>query len=248
MPHRVNQLTHAIAAEKRRGLLFDGAVFLSVGLGAGLIAGDAGALTDTFVGFLLLFALLTQIVGALLKKGPLGRRLAVRERRAQADLLDRFMDGLLVLHFILFTVITLMALALLGVAPGELSDGWVALGLSCGALATFAVWRAAKVGEGSAGATHFSAGTEYLADGLLWISVSIVTHTFWVMLAGDVGVAAGIGLNGRALVLLIALSFLFVAFYLPARYLFLVEDYRSPLTWLQMWLVMLPVARLVLSG
>ena len=38
-----------------------------------------------------------------------------------------------------------------------------------------------------------------------------------------------------------ALAALFVVFYLPSRYLFLVEDYLHPTTWLRLWLVLLPI-------
>lgn len=204
---------------------------------------------------MLLVALLAQLGGAWLKGPHLGQRLAHSVERDSPDLLDRAMQALLFLHFILFALVTLMGLILAGIAPIDFGDAWVALSLAVAALTTIIVWQAGmppkeaqlqdSIGGEEAG---FNAGSEYLGDALLWISVSIITSTFWGMLIGDVGTAVGIGLNLRALVLLLASSFLFVVFYLPARYLFLVEDYRSPLTWLQMWLVMAPLTRLVLVG
>lgn len=250
MLQRAAQLTNAIPDYKRHGFLFDSAIFLTNGLGATQMGPEVSELSDPFIGLLLVIAILTQLVGAALKKKPLGRRLALRMRH-KADVLDRAMDGLLILHLILFTLVTIMALSLLGIAPAELGDAWAALGLGIGACVTYFVWKAGRGGHNEQvdeTAPEGLISTEYLADGLLWISVSIVTLMLWGMFAGDVGTAAGIGLNVRAVVLLWALSVLFVAFYLPARYLFLVEDYRSPSTWLQMWLAMLPVARLVLVG
>jgi hypothetical protein len=89
---------------------------------------------------------------------------------------------------------------------------------------------------------------ETLADGLLLISVSIITRFFWESWYLELEPSRGIGFTSRAIVLLVALSLLFVVFYLPSRYLFLVEDYRYGRTWIRMWVAMLPIAWLVLVG
>ncbi len=89
---------------------------------------------------------------------------------------------------------------------------------------------------------------EALADGLLWISVSIITRFFWESWYIEIETSRGIGFSQRGIVLLVSLSLLFVVFYIPSRYLFLVEDYRYGRTWVRMWVAMLPLAWLVLVG
>ena len=52
--------------------------------------------------------------------------------------------------------------------------------------------------------------------------------------------------NLFALVLVAAVSALFVVFYVPSRLLFLAEDYKYPATWIRLWLVaMLPLLTIV---
>jgi hypothetical protein len=78
--------------------------------------------------------------------------------------------------------------------------------------------------------------------------VSIVTRFFWETWYLEIEPSRGIGISLRAIVLLVSLSLLFVVFYMPSRYLFLVEDYRYVRTWVRMWIAMLPLAWLVLVG
>jgi len=80
------------------------------------------------------------------------------------------------------------------------------------------------------------------------VSVSLVTRIFWDGLVWLIEPASGIGMSGRGITLLVAVTFLYMFFYLPGRYLFLVEDYHSVLTWIQVWLAMLPVVWLVIFG
>ena len=42
--------------------------------------------------------------------------------------------------------------------------------------------------------------------------------------------------------------YMFVFFYLSGRYLYLVEDHRSPVTWIQVWLAILPAYKVILIG
>jgi hypothetical protein len=164
------------------------------------------------------------------------------------------MGVLLFFHFILFTIICLMTLSLLGVVDlGDRSssgdDLWVGVSLLIAGLLTYTVWRAGKRPEKApTKMIKYPIAQEALADGLLWISVSIVTRFFWETWYLEIEPSRGIGISLRAIVLLVSLSLLFVVFYMPSRYLFLVEDYRYGKTWVWMWVAMLPLVWLILIG
>ena len=170
------------------------------------------------------------------------------------DVFDKFMGVLLFFHFILFTVVCLMSMALLGIVnlvdrSSSGDDLWVGISILIAALLTYTVWRAGKrPGDIPTKSIQFPNAQEALADGLLWISVSIVTRFFWETWYLEVEPSKGMGFSLLALVLIIALSLLFVVFYLPSRYLFLVEDYRYIRTWVRMWVAMLPLIWLILIG
>jgi hypothetical protein len=78
--------------------------------------------------------------------------------------------------------------------------------------------------------------------------VSIITRFFWETWYLEIEPSRGIGFSSRGIVLLVSLSLLFIVFYIPSRYLFLVEDYRYARTWVRMWVAMLPLVWLVLVG
>ena len=247
-------LRDSILTEERwHGLLFDAAVLAGSLLLARLFPTLDDSASATAVGLLLLVAVLTQMAGAWLKKEPLGRRLWQAKNRRRPHLASHFMSLLLWLHFILFSVIVLFALMSLGVYR-EPTDGlsgndyWVGVSLVVGGLTTWVVRRAAQPREPGGRQRVGKTGLEYVADGLLWVSVLIVTRLFWDGLIDQLPPPRGLGLSGRGLVLLGALNLLFVFFYLPSRYLYLIEDHRSPLTWVQVWLAMVPVVLEVVEG
>lgn len=217
-----------------------GAVFdLGVFLGSwGLLALNPAALADGWVGGLLLTAVFTQIGGAYLK----GHYLPTRLPPAYPTLFTRFMQGLLLLHFILFTVMSLLGMALIGwyVPDAQGESGWVAFAFVVGGLATWLVYTAAQPAPPD-DQPQPNGRIEYAADALLWLSVLITTSLMWEGLFTDLGTGIGAGFTPRGITLALALAALFVVFYLPARYLFLVEDYRHPTTWLRLWLVLLPI-------
>lgn len=247
-------LSGLLRASGVHGLLFDGAVLLGNLLLFGVLPPLGNREFDPYAGTLLLVAVFAQILGAGLKAAPLGRRLRLQGAADRDGLARALMTGLLFLHFILFTVATLLALGVLEIyqpAPTSSlsrSDVWVAFAMLVGGLATLTV-RRAEHGEtgGEAGESGF-VWQEWAADALLWASVAVLTHFFWGSLVELIEPGGGAGFSLRSLVLLVAMSLLFVCFYLPGRYLFLVEDYRAPRTWVQVWLAMLPVAWTVVFG
>jgi hypothetical protein len=88
---------------------------------------------------------------------------------------------------------------------------------------------------------------EFAAGGLLWLSVGLVTAIFWDGPGRLIEPATGIS-AGRDILLLGTAFLLYGVFYLPCRYLFLVEDHRSVLTWVRVSVAMLPAVWLVIVG
>jgi hypothetical protein len=240
--------------EKLHGLIFDSATFLGNIAFFSFVPRLGDDVAETTAGILLLLAVLTQIAGAWWKKGYLGRRLALRRQPLPNRLAKGFMDVLLFLHFILFSVITLFAVALLGIYELEGSESvfrgdiWVLIAFLVGGVTTYRVWKAGQPYDVHADHKTRPGWLEFGADGLLWVSVSLVTRIFWDGLVVLIEPASGIGLGGEGIILLVAVFILYVFFYLPGRYLFLVEDYQYALTWLQVFAAMLPVVWLVIIG
>ncbi|MFV1959507.1 MAG: hypothetical protein ACC662_08865, partial [Planctomycetota bacterium] len=195
---------------------------------------------------------LAQALGAILKGGSLVARLRGGDPSSPSIASSRFMQVILFFHFILFTVATLMSVMLLTADPvtgqAPAGDGWTFFAIAVGAVTTGLVWRATRLPEKEPDGAAAGPVTEVLADLLLWVSMMIMTYFFWGLMYADIENVRGIGLSPRGVVLLVCSSLLFVVFYLPQRYLFLVEDYRSPWTWLQVWAAMLPLAFLVVVG
>lgn len=247
---RINQQN-----DRLHGLLFDSLVF------AGNLAviswlpalGEEGL--NQSAGVWLLVAVVSQLVGAWWKSSYLGQRLAGRiPPLPQSGLGRKFMNGLLFLNFILFTVITLLGLYLVGIYDAGISgqfwrgDIWVLISLLIGAFVALSVWAAEQPAPEDSAQIGYTDWGEYGADALLWLSVMIVTRVFWDGLLVEIAPSQGRGLSTTSFVLIISLSLLFTVFYLPARYLFLAEDYPYPRTWLQAWAAMLPVVWFVLVG
>ena len=110
------------------------------------------------------------------------------------------------------------------------------------------VLRAVRVPEDAAKGGSPNPAREMAADLLLYASMLAMTYFFWGLMYEDIDNIRGVGLAPRGVVFLVAASLLFVVFYLPQRFLFLVEDYYSCRTWVQVWAAMLPLAYLVLIG
>lgn len=249
--NRLQQLAIPTKSNTIHGFIFDLAVLAGNIFFALTILNRTENLPDQTIGWLMGLAVITQLIGAVLKSNPLQHRLSEKSPKSARGILDKFMDVLLFFHFILFSVICLMAMDLLGLVDlsGSGEDIWVVVSLILAAVLTFTVWRAGKRrDEPPTKMAKYPIVQETLADGLLLISVSIITRFFWESWYLELEPSRGIGLTSRAIVLLVALSLLFVVFYLPSRYLFLVEDYRYGRTWIRMWVAMLPIAWLVLVG
>lgn len=252
--NRVQQLSIPTNPKTIHGFIFDLAVLAGNIVFVLSILDRTENLADRTIGLLMGLAVITQLLGAVLKSNPLKHRLYENSSGSSAGIMDIFMDVLLFFHFILFSVICLMSMALLGIVDlvdrstsGD--DIWVVISLIIAGLLTYTVWRAGKrPSKAPIKPIKYPFIQEALADGLLLISVSIITRFFWESWYPELEPSRGIGFTLPAIVLLVALSLLFIVFYLPSRYLFLVEDFRYGRTWLRMWVAMLPIAWLVLVG
>ena len=250
----INKFSILTSPDRVRGFIFDLAVLAGNIVFTVSILAQSENLPDRTIGILLGVAVITQLLGAVLKTNPLKYRLSGISPRQKADVLDKFMSVLLFWHFILFTIVSLMSMSLLGIVDlGDRSssgdDIWVGVSLLIAGLLTYFVWRAGKRPDKvPTKMINYPIAQEALADGLLWISVSIITRFFWETWYLEIEPSRGIGISLRAVVLLVSLSLLFIVFYIPSRYLFLVEDYRYGRTWVRMWVAMLPLAWLVLVG
>ncbi len=244
----------ALQADKIHGLIFDVAIFLGNIAFIGYVPRLGDEVAESTAGILLLLAVLTQMAGAWWKRGFLAERLARSGYPPPRGLARGFMDVLIFFHFLLFSVMTLFAFALLGIYDLGRSgvfykgDIWVLIAFMVGAFTTSLVRSGERKREVSANSKNRPNWLEFGADGLLWVSVSLVTRIFWDGLIWLIEPASGIGMSGQGITLLVAVTFLYMFFYLPGRYLFLVEDYHSVLTWIQVWLAMLPVVWLVIFG
>jgi hypothetical protein len=240
--------------DRVRGFIFDLAVLAGNIVFTVSILDRSENLPDRTIGILLGVAVISQLLGAVLKTNPLKYRLSETPSRSTGNILDKFMDVLLFFHFLLFTIISLLSMGLLGIVDlvdrsSSGDDIWVGVSLLIGGLLTYFVWRAGKRPDKvPTNVINYPIAQEMLADGLLWISVSIITRFFWESWYLEIEPTRGIGFSSRGIVLLVALSLLFVVFYIPSRYLFLVEDYRYVRTWARMWVAMLPLVWIVLVG
>jgi len=243
-----------VRTEKIHGLVFDGASFIGNILSFGFVPSLGDEILSQTGGLLLLLAVMTQMAGASWKRVYLGPRLAQRGELGLSGMAGSFMKFVLFCHFLLFTVISLMAFSLLGFYDTEgagsflRGDVWVVISLLVGGLCTYMVSRAGRGKASAPGGRSLPGWLEFGADGLLWVSVGLVTRIFWDSLVALNEPSRGIGLSSLSIVLVIAMSLLFAFFYLPSRYLFLVEDYRSGWTWVQVGAAMLPVVWMLFMG
>ncbi len=250
-----HRLSGLLLPHRFHGFIFDGLVLTGNVVFLTSFSGFGEELPERTAGFLLLLAILAQFLGALAKTGPLQQRLSRSAPPKTPGCSGRFMTLLIFLHFILFTVAVAMSFGFLGIvdldsAGGEASlDLWPAIAMLIAGITTFAVWRAGRRSTREVQERIMLPGLEYGADVLLSLSVTIITGFFWdTVVFGSIDSIRGIGFGIRGMVLLSSVSLLFVVFYLPSRYLFLVEDSHYSGTWVRVWLVMLPLAWRMLIG
>lgn len=233
------------------GLVFDGATFLANFYVLGtLLSSPLEEFSDKEIGLLLGLGIFIHLVGALLKKGPLQQRLAEFDTNRSGNR-ENLLGCLSFIHFIFFLIATAMALALVGFTDLNESGGfkeflWVTIAFVTAAVISGTVWQAVRQPGKEVSQGRWWRYQEIPANLLLWLSATILTRFFWDALLFESEPPSYIGFNLRAFVLIAATSALFMVFYVPARLLFLAEDYKYPITWFRLWLVaMLPMLAIV---
>ena len=205
------------------------------------------------IGILLGVGILTQFSGALLKAGPLQQRIGLLETE-KSETREGCMGCLSFIHFIFFLIVIGMSLSLVGLIDLNESNGgkefiWVIVSMLIAAVVSGTVWLAVRSPTDQNGRDIWLPYQEILANVLLLISASIITRFFWTALLLESEPPSYMGLSMRAFVYIAAVSALFMVFYVPARLLFLAEDYKYPMTWLRLWLVaMFPLLAIVFVG
>ena len=234
-----------------QGFVFDGATFLANFFWLDALFGTpVDDYDDRTIAALLAAGVLTQLLGVMLKKGPLQERLGERkeERSPQAD---DFLGCLSFVHFIFFLLVVAMTLALAGFIDLNEASGlrelvWVAISAVVAAATSGLAWLALSPASERERPQVSWAYQELLGNVLLWISASILTRFFWDALLLETEPPTYMGFAPRAFLLVGASSALFMVFYVPARLLFLAEDYKYPATWIRLWLVaMIPLMTVV---
>ncbi len=237
--------------DRIQGYLFDAAMILAnFYLLRSIRTTPLEEYSNQSIGLLLGAAVLAQFLGALLKKGPLQYRMKVL-KVDKSETREGCMGCLSFIHFILFIIVAGMSLSLIGLI--DLNDAsrsgefiWVLVSMTIAVFTTGAVFLALRSPTNQKNLDNWIPYQEVAADILLWISALIITRFFWTALLLESEPPSYMGFSSRAFVYLAAVSFLFMVFYVPSRLLFLVEDYKYPMTWLRLWLVaMLPLLTIV---
>lgn len=238
--------------DRMQGLAFDGAMILANFYLLGSIrTTPLEEFGDLRIGLFLGVGVITQFIGALLKKGPLQQRIGILEVD-HSEGRENLMGCLSFIHFIFFLLVSAMSLALVGFVnlnnTGDLREFiWMLIAFVVATATSGTVWLAVRNPVNQKGSGDLWQHQELVANVFLWISASILTRFFWTALLFESEPMTYIGLSMRAMVLVAAVSALFMVFYVPARLLFLAEDYRYPLTWVRLWLVaMFPLISVVL--
>jgi hypothetical protein len=240
--------------DRIHGFVFDGATILAnfYVLGS-IIRSPIEEFSDRRIGILLGLGVLSHFVGALLKKGPLQRRIEELEGDKSASR-ENLLGCLSFIHFIFFLLVTAMSLALLGfVKLNESNDSrqlvWVLIAFVVATITSGTVWQAIRYPANKKDAATWWRYQEVPANILLWISATIITRFFWDALLLESEPPTYMGFSLRAILLIAAVSALFMVFYVPARLPFLAEDYKYPTTWFRLWLVaMFPLITIVFFG
>lgn len=238
--------------DRLHGLIFDSAFFLGNLVVVFGLADLYQTLPDQIIGGLMGLAIGSLIGGALWKNRFLKQRLSPPPK-GEGGLANTLLNILAFWLFILITLTAVMMFALVGLyTPSDSATLtgadylFVLTGLGIGALVTALVYRAGQPHKFGPQEDFHKDWREFGADALLWLAAWLLTRFYWGSLVDMIDPTIEFGFSGRGLTLIIAMTLLYIVFYLPGRYLFLVEDARSPGTWLQVWLPIVPVYLMIL--
>lgn len=230
----------------RRGLVFDLATLVANIVLIRLFSRQMGtlivlAMNDDIVagrqlGLILLFAFLAQMAGAYFKRRPLQTRLAMQGRGSS----DNPFGCFLILNFALSLIIfaTIVALSPFGPTPAVIVPGF----FLC-LIPTILVWRAlTPLKQRPQQAWLLAPGLETMADFALFAYVLVnLSFLNFITPAFHSAPLHSVEEFFTRVVSGLILSPLLLMYYICPRILFLVEDYRYPVTWVSMTIAILPI-------
>lgn len=192
--------------------------------------------------FWMFIALLLYISGAALKHLPIRYRLNSKGRHVKEFPLFIF---LLVGHFFIFVVVVISSssaiLKIFGSTPSAFKISEDTNILIIILTAIFITWLIFRPKREVRGQKNISQKTlfwmEMVADLLLVAGVSILSFAFWEKGLFSIMTYRPVSSINDIWVLFVFLSITYVFFYLPLRYLFLIEDYTAKGTWKRLLLI-----------
>ena len=229
--------------QENKSALFDWVVFIvSISLGFVFPTFKHFVISPAF-SYCIVAALLLYTIGSWLKHLPLCQRLMQTGKSPEHFFLLLFPA---IGHWLIFFIVALLSeyqvrkiLGLMSANGQDTSDGLFSF--SSIIFATFITWLVFRSKEKVKGADRFSATylfrRELVADIFITASVSILSFAFW-----EKGIIALLAARHNAAATDVGFMFLFLSiayifFYLPLRYLFLIEDHSSWQTWKRLLLI-----------
>ncbi len=229
--------------EQNRPALVDWFVFSASTLLGFAFPNVLGIATKLWVSKAMLAALVLYTVGAWLKKLPLYYRLII-EKKGERDIPYQFF--LVVGHWLVLLVVTLFAepaaRMVVGLAPGSLDDvlanltGIAYCSLVSAAITALVFWPKKKLFTKTVYHADFRFRRELVADCCLVISITVFTFAFWekgVMTLFD----RPISQVSDIFYSFLTMGACFVLFYLPLRFLYLIEDHSHNQTWKRLLII-----------
>jgi hypothetical protein len=226
--------------KQNRPAIFDWTVFLfSMSLGF-VFPSLGGFVNSPAFSCWMLVALLLYTAGIWLKHRPLYYRLA---KAGNPNPSVPFLLFLLIGHWIIFLFVFILAEEAFRQAiglqqiPGGATSGYSIAASIFGAV--FITWLAFRPGGKSRKALSetYVFRRELAADLLLISGVAMLSFVFWEKSLLEMMARMPINGVGDVMILFVFLAVSYVLFYLPLRYLFLIEDHFSKTAWKRLLLI-----------
>jgi len=226
-----------------RPAVFDWMVFLCT-VSLGFIFPSLGEFINTTTfSYWMLFATVLYTVGAWLKRMPLAYRM---DQSPDKNKEIPFLFFLVLGHWVIFLIAGIFSDAavrnIIGAAPQNpehMETGVMILGsILLGTLISVLVYYPLKVKEkGGTKSPAFLFRRELVADIFLVASVAILSFVFWEKSIMALFFHVRPSSLGDVCFLFIFLSLAYLVFYLPLRYLFLIEDHFNKQTWQRLFFI-----------
>ena len=188
----------------------------------------------------MLAALVLYVVGVLLKHRPLYYRLAISGNKQEAI---PYLLFLIIGHWVIMVAVIIFAeeafrriTGLPQIGAGGASGYSTFLGIFIAAFITWLVFRPAGKNIKPLSKSNLFY-RELIADTILITGVAMLSFVFWEKSILAVMTQMPMGSIGDVCMRFILLSLAYIMFYLPLRYLYLVEDHFSKGAWRRLMLI-----------